>query len=1139
MKKNSFLIPFSREFKKLLLTMKLTTILSFSLIVSLNAGVIDSYGQGASFTLKIKDATLKEAMDKIEKASGLIFVYYDNIIDVNRRVSLDVKNESIEKILYDVFATTDNSYRIFDRQVVISKPIQIPASYDLRNIGIQQEQLKTISGKVTGTDNIPLPGVTVHVSGTTLGALTGPDGSFTLSNVSVSAKILTFSFIGYKTVEIPIGTETLFNVVLEEETIEIDEVVVVGYGTQKKVSVTGAIVSIQTDLIVKNPSATVTSGLAGRVTGLTSIQYSGQPGNDEPLMFVRGLGSLTTTASQPLMLVDGVERSFSQLDPNEVESISVLKDASATAVYGIRGANGVIIVTTKRGSLGTTKISFNSSVGAQVPTRLVENADSYQYAILHNATILGDDSNAVPYFSDAAIKAFKNGGTLIYPNSNWVNYLVKPTSLQTQHNFNITGGSEKIKYFFSLGYLYQNGQFKTFDVGNAYQFGFHRYNYRTNLDLDLTKTTKMSLTIGGRSELRQQPGSIPSDGTWSSLWEAVPFSGMIYDGKRILITNDYIPTAEKKDGLNAIGWGSGYQRELTDIFNMDVGLTTNLDAITEGLEWRIKYSNNSSSVSNKIRSTTIATYDPHYLCNVGGAIGDSTIVFKRNGVNGLLEYNESSSKNRNWYLETALSYDHSFGNHNVTGLLLYNQSKTFYPPIYPDIPSGYVGIAARATYNYRSRYMLDLNLGYNGSENFAPKNRFGFFPAVSVGWTITEENFLKTKISWLDFFKIRASLGTVGNDKLGSNRFLYLPDSYNANLGSYSFGTTTPTKELGGIEQSVGNPNVTWEKSIKQNYGFDLRMFKGNLLFSMDIFHEFRSNILTTRNTVPAIFSLPLPAMNIGEVKNKGYEVELKWRDEINNFSYYLTSNLSFARNKVIYKDEIPKNEPYLYETGQPVNQPFGYVFAGFWTQEQADNYQDFPNQSGYIPKAGDVRYKDLNNDKVIDDDDRRAIGYPDYPEYIASIQGGFDFKGFDLSILWTGIKNVSRCLWVGNNDTWVIPFTSLGNRALVKWQADNHWTPETAETALTPRLTFTGRSNNSKMSDLWIRDASYIRLKNLELGYRLNPAILKRFGISNLRFYVNGYNLLTFDRLKFMDPEGSNNYPLIKILNVGVNVTF
>jgi TonB-linked SusC/RagA family outer membrane protein len=548
-------------------------------------------------------------------------------------------------------------------------------------------------------------------------------------------------------------------------------------------------------------------------------------------------------------------------------------------------------------------------------------ADSYLFAIKHNEATLGDNPLNKVVFSDAAIKAFKEGGNLIYPNTDWVNYIVKDAAAQSQYNFNVSGGSRNIKYFVSLGYLNQDGLFNTFDTDYSYQFGYKRYNYRTNLDLNLTETTKLSLTIGGRSEMRQQPGSQPSEGIFTVLYWAVPYSGMLYEGKRILLTNRYIPTSEKKDGLNAIGWGTGYQRGLNNIMNMDFGIDQDLKAITKGLAWRFKFSNNSTNVHNKTRTTSKATYDPYYTCDVGGTAGDSTIVFKKSGSDGLLGYSESSSKARNWYMETALTYDNSFGPHNVTGLLLYNQSKTFYPSQYSDIPFGYVGIAGRVTYDYRMKYLLDVNLGYNGSENFAPGNRFGFFPAVSVGWAVTEENFLKGKIAGLDFLKLRVSIGTVGNDRLGSNRFLYLPDSYSANSGSYSFGTINPTDVREASEGALGNPNVTWEKALKQNYGFDMRLWKGKLTASVDVFFENRKNILTTRNTVPGILAISLPAQNIGEVENKGYEIELGWRDRRpGGLNYYLTGNMSFCTEP---EDAlISLSVMYLKHSGRQRKQP-------------------------------------------------------------------------------------------------------------------------------------------------------------------------------------------------------------------------
>jgi TonB-linked SusC/RagA family outer membrane protein len=1009
-----------------------------------------------------------------------------------------------------------------------------------------QAQDRTISGTVTGVTNEPIFGATVTVQGTILGVLTDLNGRFSLS-VPPTAKTLIVSFVGYDSKEIAIGSSNVYNLVLTESLVGLEEVVVVGYGTQKKISVTGSIVSVSSADLIKSPNASVSNSLAGRVTGLVSVQYSGRPGASDPEIYVRGIGSLSSSSSTPLMLVDGVEREFSQLDPNEIESISILKDASATAVYGIRGANGVIIVTTKRGVEGAPKISFSTSTGLQAPTYLVDMADSYTYALSYNQAQMNDNPNILPSqlkFSPLAIKSFKDGSQpLVFPDQDWADMLIKPTAFQNQQNINISGGSKVINYFVSLGSLMQDGLFKTFKSTDSYSFKYWRYNYRANIDVNITETTTLSLTMGGRSEIRQQPGT---GGSFTELYYAVPYSGTLYEGKRILIGTNYIPSTEKnnKDGLGAMGWSSGYQRNLSNVMNLDIGVAQKMDFITKGLSWRMKVSNNNTVGQNKTRSTSQPTYDPFFRCTLDPtAPGDSSIIFRKTGTKGLLDYSESSLKSRNWYLETALAYSRRFGSHSVTGLLLYNASKRMYPGgTYNDIPRGYVGMAARATYDYRSKYLLDLNLGYNGSENFAPDKRFGFFPAASAGWVLTEEKFLKNKVNFLNFLKLRVSYGVVGNDQQGNNRFLYMPDSYILSYSSItspgmSFGTTSSLLLPMAKEGKIGNAGVTWEKAKKQNYGIDIRIFNG-LSISADYFYELRNNILTTQNTLPGIFAMTLPAVNIGRVQNQGYEVEVRWRSKPGRqFVYNIGGNISFATNKILFMDEVPPREPYLARTGQSVEARFGFVFDGFWTEEELTRLADYPDPR-FSVKPGDVRFKDLNNDNVIDDYDQKVIGFPNYPEYNFSMSGGIEYKGFDLSMLWNGVSNCSRELSGG----WRYNFGVTYDRGLLQWMADNAWTPETAATAIWPRLSLASANYNGKTCSLYLRDATYLRLKNLELGYSFNIPALKRLGISRMRVSASGYDLLTFSKLKIIDPEQSGSsmdYPLIKIYNLGLNVTF
>lgn len=1004
------------------------------------------------------------------------------------------------------------------------------------NVSAQQV---TITGTVSDPGGFALPGANVTIKGTTTGNITDLDGNYSIT--ADRNDVLVFSYVGYTSSEAPVNDRTIINVVLQESAESLEEVVVVGYGEQKKVSVTGAISSVGSDEIMKSPSASLANSLTGKVTGLASVQYSGQPGEDEATLYVRGVASLTEDRSAPLMIVDGVERSFMQLDPNEVESISILKDASATAVYGVRGANGVIIVTTKRGEEGAARITANISTGVQVPIGLMDFTDSYTYAITYNQAQLNDNPDLGPdllKFSPEAIEAFRTGSApLIYPDIDWVDYIMKPSAMQTKGNVNISGGTKKVRYFVSVAYLNQDGLFKTFDSDYDYNFSYNRYNYRSNLDIDLTKSTKVGITIGGRVGVRNQPD--PNDGMnnlFRNISWSVPFSGAgIVDGRYIRSGELYIP-GPKKDGLNEF-YGKGFQNLTSNDLNFDIDLKQDLSAFVEGLSFRTKISYNSFYTHNKVRNSSVANYEPYYRVDVDStAAGDSTIVYRKNGSDGSLSYREQTNKGRNNYLEFGLDYARKFGDHNVTGLVLYNQRKVYYPDQFSYIPTAVVGLVGRITYDYRTRYLLDLNLGYNGSENFAEGRRFGLFPAVSAGWIISEEAFFPEN-RLISYLKLRASYGLVGNDKIGSDRFLYLPDSYSLDAQGYNFGTNVPTNQPGAAEGQIGNPFVTWETATKQNYGIDLNLFRGKLGLNFDYFREYRKDILTKRQTVPGYLAIDLPAVNIGEVKNQGYEIEFKWRQKIRqDIQYWINFNTSHAVNEIVFMDEVEQPEPYLYRTGHPVNQFFGYVFDGFYDANE-DN-SDIPDHL-YDLKPGDMTYKDLNNDDVINQLDQRAVGYTAYPQNVFGLNMGFNIKDFDISIYLAAATHTSRML----DETYRKAFGNTLDRSLMQYMADGAWTPETADIATYPRMTLSGSENNTKDSDFWIRDASYIRLKNVEMGYNFQGKALLKLGVKSLRVYANGYNLITFDKLKVADPESRTgsfpSYPLAKIYNVGLKMNF
>ncbi len=994
----------------------------------------------------------------------------------------------------------------------------------------------TVRGSVKDTKGEALIGVTVRVKGTTVGTITDINGIFTLSNVPRDA-MLEISYVGMKTQDIPVNGRTVIDVVMEEETMMLEEVEVVAYGSQKKVTVTGAISSVKGEEILKVPVASISNTLAGMVSGVSTVQYSGEPGRDEAEIYVRGVTTLNN--SSPLVQVDGVERPFSQLDPNEIESITVLKDASATAVFGVRGANGVILVTTKRGALGKPKISFSTSVGAQMPTRLLEFANSYQYASFYNEAQINDgvDPSKV-MFQPEVIEAFRtHSDPILYPDMDWLNYLLKDEAVQSQHNVNISGGIDNLRYFVSLGVFTQEGLFKTFDTGYNFNFNYTRYNYRANLDVDLSKSTLLLINLGGRLEDKNAPISAEDQRQlFRHLYWATPFSGAgIIDGKWIKSNPDYLPMTGS-DGLNPY-YGKGYNSDSRNVLNFDLCLTQKLDFITPGLNFKIKGAYNSTYNHTKTRSHSIPYYTPIKTA-------DGTIEYRKSGDDGVLGYGESYGKARDWYAEASLNYNRTFGLHNVGALMLYNQSKTYYPSQYPDIPSGYVGLVGRLTYDWNTQYMAEINIGYNGSENFAPSKRYGFFPAGSLGWVVTEENFMSDFKDIVNYLKLRASYGIVGNDKYSGERFMYIPDSYVLGGKGYNFGTNVNSNKPGAYESKKSNPDVTWEKAYKQNYGFDAFFLRERLSFSVDVFKEHRKDILVQSEKAPGILGMSLPVINLGIVDSHGYEFSLKWNDRIkNDFRYWINGNLSYSRNKIIERGEVTPNEEYMWRTGKPVGTYFVNKFWGFYDETANERYkaqygQDIAEHAGGL-KPGDCVYVDLNKDGVIDADDVCALGYTNNPEYVAGLNFGFSWKNFEMSMQWTGAFNTSRLL----QETFREPLGDTNQKGLLLYQYEQRWTAETSSKAKLPRATIANKSNNYKNSDLFLVNANYLRLKNMEIAYNMRFPFLTNAGIKNCRIYLNGYNLLTFSQFKLGDPESRTSdrpeYPLMRVFNLGLKFDF
>lgn len=1023
-------------------------------------------------------------------------------------------------------------------------------------------------GLVTGTVidaslNEAVIGASVQVKGEQgVGTITDIDGNFKLQVDDLKTCTLIVSFIGYETAEVALAGKKNVRVMLSEMANELQEVTVVAYGVQKKQTLTGAVSSVGTDVLTASPNASIANSLAGKVTGLSSVQESGQPGAEDPKIFVRGVGTLSENGGSPLILVDGVERSFFQMDPNEIENITVLKDASATAVFGVRGANGVVLVTTRRGKEGRAKISVNSTVGVQTLAKWVDLTDSYTYATLYNEQEKNDHREEV--FDPFTLDRFRLGDSpVMYPNIDWKDYMTKKASIQTQHNLNISGGTEGMRYFISVGYLYQDGLLKTFGQDNGYKY--NRYNYRANLDFDISKTTVLKLGIGGIVGDRQQPYS--GNKVWKDLSLGQPFAGAgLVDGKAVTTQPRYKDIKTTDPFVNAYKDGKAIRLENT--MNLDLHLTQKLDFLTKGLSVEVKGAYNSGYTHTKKYKTNMETYTAYFESDVDGSglkPGDPdfnyNIIHRIDGINSKPTISEEKARSRDWYFEASLRYNRKFGDHNVSGLFLYNQTKKYYPSQLPYVANAYVGLVGRATYDYKSRYLAEFNIGYNGSENFAPDKRFGTFPAVSLGWVVSEEEFMK-KQSFINFLKLRASVGLVGNDNMSGNRFLYLPDTYDVDmqyneggswkeeLWGYNFGLNNSAWFKGAVEQRLGNKNVTWETALKQNYGIDLNVLDNRLQITAEYFRENRKDILIARGTVPGLTALTsslLPVVNMGEVKNHGYEIEVEWNDKINDdFHYYITANVSYAKNEIVFQDEVEPNELYLWRTGKQVGAVFGYVNEGFYSKEDFVNGEGGGELVEGLPKPqapvfpGDVKYKDLNGDHVIDPDDQQQIGYSTRPNYTFGLNYGIDWKGFFFSMNWTGTAERSIAL----SDQYRKPFNGE-SRGLMEYQADGRWTPETAETAKYPRFSKNSLGHNTMNSSLWVKDGSYLKLKNLMFGYNFTEKpFLKKLGITQLGIKFTGYNLLCFDKLDIIDPEfyatfNNSKYPVTRQYTLGVNVTF
>lgn len=1005
------------------------------------------------------------------------------------------------------------------------------------------QQSITVTGTVRDSSNTEtLIGVSVTVVGTTVGTQTDIDGKFTLSVPSNGT--LLFRYVGYDPKRVSVNGETKINVSLSSSIKGLNEVVVVAFGTQKKESVTGAINSIQTKEIKQSPAANLAVTLAGRLPGLTAIQRSGEPGRDLTLLFIRGQG--TINAQSPIVLVDGVERDLTYIDPNEVESVTILKDASSTALFGVRGANGVILVTTKRGTSDIPSINFSAEGGLQGFTRLMQPVNSFEFATLRNQAQIND--GLAPAYSQDALDRYRLGDDpLRYPNTNWRELLTKKFAPQQRYNLNVSGASKAMKYFLNAGYLDQGGQFKT-ETNLPYDpsFSLKRYNFRSNLDVQLNKTLKAFLNVAGYLEKQNMPAGttslFPNSNDQLSRESPARFilnfmndmnatdpGPLTPEGE--VITNPIVPHPAYGQ-INRAGYTQQTRSNVLATYGMEQGL----DFITKGLSTKAVISFDSRSTNNLFGTKNYRKFVQVIDNNNLGPDGLPLVSFRRYNIdeNTPLNISGASFFTSLSNVQAYLNYNRTFKTkHAVSGLILYNQQKNI---VDAQLPFNLLGVATRFSYAYDSKYLFEFNAGYNGSEQFAKGNRFGFFPALSGGWVISNEDFLKDNKT-ISLLKLRGSYGRVGNDRLGDRRFLYLDDitvGTKGYSGSLGFGQRINIARL-------RNEQLRWEAATKYNIGLEIELLS-SLSITFDYFNESRDNILRNRGTIPLLNGLPitvLPPQNIGVVKNKGFELEINYKKAFTqDFSIMARSNVSYARNKQTFADEplLPEDFTARYrQTGYRIGQQFGYQVDRFFTS--VADIQASPIQVvGANPsRPGDLKYKDLNNDGIVNEKDIVPIGFSNVPEYQFGTALSINYKNLDISALFQGVTNVSN-LYAGAG---TFEGTNYYSQHL------ESWTQERFDAGLPikfPRLT-TQVSPNHNFNTFFIRDASYIRIKNVELGYTIPVNLAKKVGAKNIRLYANGLNLFTWDRLptKDFDPElvGEFSYPITKVYNFGINVVF
>lgn len=1111
---------------RLLLIMKLVILL---IVLNMSAVLAESFAQ--NITLKAKNISLVQAMKSIQKQSKHAFFLNGKDL-ANIKLDANFENLTLDKAMQQLLKGIPVQWLMEDETIIIKpsafkkpqyQPEQLKKTMEIRN------QKRLVKGKVLDQDGKIIAGASVVISGSTRGAITDLDGSFTIEALSTDKLII--SYIGMINEQVVVGSQKELTIRMRGQSSQLEEVAVVAFGTQKKESVIGAISTVDVGDL-KMPVGKISNSLAGQMAGIVAVQRSGEPGQSSEF-WIRGLSTFGANTT-PLVLVDGIERSLDLVDTEDVQSLSILKDATATALYGVRGANGVILVTTKRGKEGKTVINAKLETAMLSPTQMPKMANAEQFMNVYNR-VYSEAYNGLQYFTDEQMaKYLSREDPDLYPNVDWMKEIYKDVSTSSRANLSIAGGGKKVRYYAAGSGYRENGIFNA-QVGDQYNpsMNYTRYNFRSNVDIDLTSSTVVSLNLSTQYEDKRKPDT---DGLWQATFQILPIATPLMYSDGTIAS----PAANVKNPYNLLN-KTGYVQLFSNNAQSLIGITQDFSGfVTPGLKANLKFS------WDAVHGATLSRYKNPSTYRATGRDDEGNLEFaKNNDGNDYLTLWKGNSGSRTIYLEGSTTYDRVFNDvHRVGGLFLY-----YHRDRADEFPSNYVfslpyrsqGVAGRLTYSYKDVYFAEGNFGYNGSENFAPGHKFGFFPSGAIGYLISNENYFKSVLPVVSLLKLKASYGKVGNDKIGergTRRFAFNSEMQDAT--GYAFGDKGQ-KSLGGISTGYpGNPFVEWERATKLNVGVELGLFN-RLKIQADYFYEQRRGIFILRESVPSLAGIAVnPYVNLGEMDNEGIDGSLEFNKKLGEFTLGIRANVTYNRNRKLYDDRAEPTMKYQSTIGKPYNQQFGLVALGYFEDEY--DITNSPRQDYGAVRPGDRKYLDINGDGVVNDYDKIAIGRTHIPELNYGFGISTAWRKLDLSLFFQGVGNVTSFMdgpAINGLENDVFFMSNMYEDLAV-----NSWTVENPDpNAKYPRLSITRNENNKQLSTARQFNAGFMRLKHAELGYTLPEALAKKMHMSFCRIYAQGLNLLTFSKHKLWDPEINQSegsvYPNMRIINIGLNFQF